>query len=237
MSGRGFPGSFLRRVALLLVAACLVAGCGETLQTVDPAAANRINDDDADRQANAERWNATFEMKPGAAYGWSGGDAAISLALPFCRECPAGGRYRRLWLFGDSAFSSVDDEGFRVKADGERGADYAFGNVVAITAHDAPTASAANEVVFDYGARGFRSDSWMPLLLDPRQLPDMDDLRIAASGYADLGFSRAPQAVAGVYSLPELAPEDLRSELIPVHEYYDPPGRTSDYTTQDVAVR
>ena len=236
MSGRVFPGSCSRRVARLLVAACLVAGCGETLQTFDPVAANRIIGD-ADRQANAERWNATFEMPPHAAYGWSGGDAAISLALPYCPECPAGSRYRRLWLFGDSAFSSVDEEGFRVRANGERGADYTFGNVAAITAHDRPTASAANDVMFDYGARGFSSDSWMPLLLDPRTLPDMDDLRIAAVGYADLGFTRAPQPVAGVYSLAELAPEDLRSDLVAVHEYYDPAIRASDYTTPDVAGR
>ena len=230
------PTRVSRLVALLIVGALLVAGCAATRTEVDPDAANRAHAD-ADRQANADRWNATFEMSPHAAYGWSGGDAAISLALPYCPECPAGSRHRRLWLFGDSAFSSVDEEGFRVRADGERGADYVFGNVAAITAHDAPTASAANDVMFDYGAGGFRSNAWMPLLLDPRQLPDMDDLRIAASGYADLGLSREPKAVAGVYSLPELAPENLRSELIPVHEYYDPPGRASDYTTQDVALR
>ena len=176
-------------------------------------------------------------MKPGAAYGWSGGDAAISLALPLCRECPDGSRYRRLWLFGDSAFSRVDDEGYRVRADGERGADYAFGNVAALTADPAPRAAAAHNLGFDYGAKGFRSNSWMPLLLDPRQLPDMDPLRIAAGGYADLGFSRAAQAVAGVYTLPALAPENLRSDLIAVHEYYDPASRASDYATRHVPVQ
>ena len=77
----------------------------------------------------------------------------------------------------------------------------------------------------------------MPLLLDPRTLPDMDDLRIAAVGYVELGFARAPQPVAGVYSLVELAPEDLRSDLVAVHEYYDPAIRASDYTTPDVAGR
>lgn len=222
-------------VAVLLAAACLVAGCAATRQPVDTDATHRI-DPGARWQINADRWNATFEMSPHAAYGWSGGDAAISLALPYCPECPAGSHHRRLWLFGDSAFSTVDTEGYRVKADGERGADYTFGNVAAITAHAAPSARAADNVTFDYGARGFRSNSWMPLLLDPRQLPDMDDLRIAAAGYADLGFTRAPQPVAGVYSLVELAPEDLRSDLVAVNEYYDPASRASDYITPDVAV-
>jgi hypothetical protein len=223
---------FSRRVAgALLVAAGLVAGCVATRQAVDSPAAGLVGADAW--QANADRWNAVFEMQPGAAYGWSGGDAAISLALPFCGACPADSRHRRLWLFGDSAFSTVDQEGYRVKADGERGADYVFGNVAAITAHAAPSEAAARDIGFDYGARGLRSNSWMPLLLDPRQLPDMDALRIAARGYADLGYSRAPEAVAGVYSLPELAPEHLRGDLVAVHEYHDPASRATDYATRD----
>jgi hypothetical protein len=240
VSRRDMPTRCSRLVATLIAGALLVAGCAAMRPAVGPDGANRVHGDDA-WQANADRWNATFEMKPGAAYGWSGGDAAISLALPFCRACPDGSRYRRLWLFGDSAFSRVDDEGYRVRADGERGADYAFGNVAALTGDPAPATAPApaaeRNVSFDYGAKGFRSHSWMPLLLDPRQLPDMDALRIAARGYADLGFSRAAEAVAGVYSLPALAPENLRSDLIAVHEYYDPASRASDYTTRPVPLQ
>lgn len=230
---RGMP---LVGMALLLVGACFAPGCAVTREPAAAYATNGVHVDAA-RQAHADRWNAVFEKKPGAGYGWSGGDAAISVALPFCRACPPGSRYRRLWLFGDSAFSTVDDEGFRVNAGGERGADYAFGNVAAITAHAGPSGRLARSVSLDYGAKGYRSTSWMPLLLEPRQLPDMDPLRIAAAGYRDLGFSRTPDAVAGVYSLPELAPEALRSDLVAVHEYYDPAGRAIDYDTRDPPLR
>lgn len=233
-----WPRGTARRLGLaaLLVAACIAAGCHPArLPAAAPPAEGPGSE--AAREANAERWNATFERAPGAGYGWSGGDAAISLTLPFCAECPPGSRYRRLWLFGDSAFSSVDAAGRRVNAAGARGADYRFGNVAAITAHATPSAPAAKGVAFDYGARGVRSNAWMPLLLDPRALPDMDDLRIAAAGYASLGFARTPAPVAGVYSLPGLAPAALRPELVPVQEYYAPASRASDYDTREPATR
>jgi len=79
------------------------------------------------------------------------------------------------------------DEGYRVKADGERGADYAFGNVAAITAHASPLPG-CRQRQFRLRRQGFRSNSWMPLLLDPRQLPDRTTAH-RCRGYADLGFA------------------------------------------------
>jgi len=135
--------SSLQRACLVVSMAvlCLVPGCGGTRAppaSRDPGTIAL----DAAQQASAERWNAVFGMKPRAAYGWSGGDAAVSLALPFCPACPVGSQYRFLWLFGDSAFSTVDEAGFRVRADGRRGADYAFGNVAALSSHGASSGRA-----------------------------------------------------------------------------------------------
>jgi len=180
-------------------------------------------------QANADAWNAVFQKQPGDAYGWSGGDAAISVRLPYCETCPVESRYRRIWFFGDSTFSLVDDKGARIRQNDVRGADFAFGNVAAITEHAAENTTTTNAVNFDYGAKGYKSNAWMPLLIDPMQLPDLDDLRVAAQGYEGMGFVRETNAVASVYSLSTQVPAPLRDDAVPVYEFVCRECDASDY--------
>lgn len=180
-------------------------------------------------QANADYWNAVFQKQPGTTFGWSGGDAAISVLLPYCADCPPQQRHRRLWLFGDSTFSSVDDVGWRIRKDGVRGTDYAFGNVAALTSHPSANATTTHTVDFDYGAQGIASNAWMPLLADVARLPDLADLRVAAQGYEGMGFERTQAALALAYSLPTLVPEALRGDAVPVYEFYSRAHDASDY--------
>jgi len=180
-------------------------------------------------QTASDNWNKIFEKKPGAAYGWSGGDGAMSIALPYCSACTSD-KYRYLWLFGDSYRSTVGTgttgHNFRVNAQGQRGHDNLGGNTIGITYHSTATDYSANSVTFDWGATGIYHP-WMPLLLDTSKLADMDDLRIAASGYNSLDFSNDGDIVK-VYR------GGSDGDIIPIYEYYNAFVTSNDYRTDMV---
>lgn len=190
-------------------------------------------------QHNANAWNALFQQDTGTAYGWSGGDAAMSLALPYCATCPEHNRYRHFWIFGDSLLSTTDSAGYRLGVKGQRiGAagnewldllSYRFGNTIGITSHASAGDVSANSIAFDWG----KSGAWMPLLLDTTSLPDLDDLRVAAKGYLSLGFENQG-TTARVYPQRNSAAAAMRNDLIAIHEYYNTTTTASYYTAQKI---
>jgi hypothetical protein len=189
---------------------------------------------------NANEWNAVFQKKPNTPYGWSGGDAVMSVALPPCTSCPADSRNRHFWMFGDTLLTTIDQQGYRVSYTGQRlgqpGAEladlvnYRFGNTIAITGHSSASDISANNVDFDWG-----SGAWMPLLLDTATLPFLDDLRITTQGYLANGFQNQGK-IARVYMERAFAPTSIRGDIIPIYEYYNPLITGSFYTPQKMAM-
>jgi len=179
----------------------------------------------------ADNLNDLFQKDVGESYGWSGGDAGMSLPLPYCASCPDGQQWRHFWMLGDSNLSTIDNQGYRKNAQGARGFDLIGGNVAAISYHN-QNGSAAVEINFDWAAQGsVEVDSWMPLLNEPTEFYEMNDLRVTAMGYASLGFINEG-AIARAYWSPTYAPANIRSDVVPIYETYNGLARYTRYLKQ-----
>jgi hypothetical protein len=196
-------------------------------------------------QVQANSWNYVFQQQylDASNYSnrWTGGDGAIQMDLPYCSDCPASDKYRKLWGFGDSIISAIGAANTRV------GNSTQFGNTIAITSHgDTNTSLAVDGPKFDWGAKslaGTSFDSWMPLLMNTCALADMHPLRIATHGYYDYGCSNHGRdsmfqydGLVGVRVYRSPWDGTTRNDnLIPIYEYYNPWNTFHEYKTFKIA--